>query len=92
LQAFGIAGGVEAVGGSWVVADLLTGPSVVGGFAVAEIEAGFQFGAETVAEVGGDTFAAGCALVLVAVRLRVGEADVVVGVSQYLPELISRWA
>jgi hypothetical protein len=90
LQAFGIAGGVEAVGGSWVVADLLTGESLVG-FAVA-VEAGFQFGAETVAEVGGDTLAAGCALVLVAVRLRVGEADVVVGVSQYLPELISRWA
>lgn len=93
MQALGIARGVEAVGRARVVADLVArefAGGVVGGFAVAEIKAGFQVRVETVAEVGRYTFAGAGALVLVAVGLGVSEADVVIGIPSTWPELISR--
>lgn len=87
LQALGIAGGVEAVGRAWVVADLAArefARGVVGGFAVAEVEAGFQVRVEPVAEVRRHALAGGGALPLVAVGLGVGEANVVVGIPEHL--------
>ena len=55
------------------------------GFAIAQVEAGFQLRAEAIADVGGNAFAVASGVVLIAVSVGICQGDVVVQIPQHLP-------
>ena len=54
------------------------------GFAIAQIEAGFQLRTEAIADIGCNAFAAACGMVLIAVGVGVSQRDVVIEIPEHL--------